>query len=170
MIKKFSVTQKGVKEVKGNVKGQAWYSCVNPSNEDVKFLTKKLGISEEEFWSNLDKRERPRVEDYDKVTMIIFKAPLNVGKVTKTISFPVYVGQDFLVSVCRDQISAVTKLHEDATRGNRIFTGIHGVLVRLLDNALAEYFNVLDYIEKEIDKLEHQAMESAEKATLESIF
>jgi magnesium transporter len=173
MLKAFSAANGKIREVKpdSRTKNFVWIDCSSPTNSNIEFVTKKLGISKEELRSDRDPKERPRIEVFDKFTLIIFKTPYKEKNTTKTVSFPIYVGQNFIITIHNHEISAIQKLKADAMKGSAArFSSKEYFLMRLLDNVQNEYFTLLDEIEKDIDNLEHKAISKADKKTLSEIF
>ena len=173
MITAFTSTNGKVKEVSLNTKTKnfLWIDCSSPSKHAIDLLAKKLSISSEEFKSNLDSRERPRVELFDKFTLIIFRTPYLDGKTVKTFSFPIFVGKNFIITAHNKPVNAITRIRDDITNNHKnMFNSLENFLSKLLSYILADFFDVLDKTEKNIDTLDHKAMNKTDQDTLEDIF
>ncbi|RLB07431.1 MAG: magnesium and cobalt transport protein CorA [Deltaproteobacteria bacterium] len=173
MLKAFSLVKGKIKEVNSDSSRKSfhWIDCSSPSKTDIDSLTKKLGITPEEFKSNLDQRERPRIEAFDKFTLLIFKTPYTDGKATKTISFPIFLGKNFVITAHKKDIQPIKRIIEDS-QNNRtnIYSCVEQFTIKILDYIFREYFAFLDDIEQEIDVLEHKAMKKPDQSTVEHIF
>ena len=156
------------KEVKSfrNLKSFHWIKSVQPKKAEIQELSKKLGITLEEFWSNLDQRERPRIEEFDNFTLIVFKA--RDESTSKTVSFPIFLTSKFVVTASKKPIAGVKKF-EEIIKTSKI-SNVEDFLYKLLDAIQRDYYLVLDELEKKIDLLEHKATKSANENTLEDIF
>ncbi|MGI5925958.1 MAG: magnesium transporter CorA family protein [Thermacetogeniaceae bacterium] len=92
----------------------SWLSLINPSEEEIKRVSSKTGITPDFLKHPLDDEERPRIEVEPGQFLIIIKVPVarrSEGSVFyDTIPLGIIITKEYLVTVCLDDHPIFTQL------------------------------------------------------------
>jgi len=84
----------------------SWLCLINPSEEEIKQVSGKTGITHDFLKHPLDNEERPRIEVEPGQFLIIIKVPVERGSegsvIYDTIPLGIIITKDYLVTVCLD--------------------------------------------------------------------
>ena len=84
-----------------------WINVVNPSQQEIKKLCKKLELDRRSLLSGLDKNEIPRLDFIGKNTYLFTK---DILPSQKTQTFLIVIGKDFLLTLSQDKPSFLNKI------------------------------------------------------------
>ena len=85
----------------------AWVNVINPSQQEIKQLCKKLGLDRRSLLSGLDENEIPRLDFIGKNTYLFTK---DVLPPQKTQTFLIVVGKDFFLTLSQEKPSFLNKI------------------------------------------------------------
>ncbi|MCS3900374.1 magnesium/cobalt transporter CorA [Methanococcus voltae] len=148
-----------------------WMDCYDPSDEELYAISEKLGIDTDELALGLDEQEVPRVEEEEDYYLIVFKAPLFEEDITTT-SFGVFVKNNIVLTIHKDKIKAIGKLHRAICykkprnvldKGNGFF------IYTLLNQIISSYSKVLVKVEDDLDVLEDRILQDHNKNLTDDI-
>ncbi|MBT4824461.1 magnesium/cobalt transporter CorA [Candidatus Woesearchaeota archaeon] len=144
-----------------------WLDLLDPTRDELKALSSKLGIAYGDLIVSLDPLERPRVEKSKNYSYVIFNAPLDKGHVY-TGTLGIYVKKNYIITIHRNELKSVTELHENIYKTNvrDIYGFLHFILERVINNFEAE----LDKIEDFIDAIETEVLKRADKDYADAVF
>lgn len=141
-----------------------WVDLINPKKEDLEKIKNKfdfhpLSIEDCENFSDL-----PKVEEFENYLFIIFhKIYYDIKKdkiILKKINF--FVGTNYIVSIHKENYPAIDKIKELIEKNPNIMQkGPDFFLHLILDNIVDDYFPLIDYWEKEINKIEDYVIDGA---------
>lgn len=173
------------KYVKGAIKGgslsdlnskksMVWVDCFNPSPKELKEICSYTKIPLGDLKETVDEEERPKVMDIENYSLIIVRAPL-FGKdeiLTTPISTFLSKNKNNVITIRLKEIRAVERIKDLMEKGKIKFLekGIGSFVYKLLDEILNTYFNVLDKVDENIDKIEERVFEKPDRTTVEHIF
>ncbi len=142
---------------------------VDPTKEELGRLCDVIGVvpSELEKFSE----ERPHVEDYDNLSLILFKYPREKSK-SKSFAALVSKSGNFVVVIRKSDckaLDAFISLPKDLKI--KLFQkGPSHILYRVLDEVMSSYFRILDKIEDDTDKVEKTSLLENGKKAVSDIF
>ncbi|MBP2201061.1 magnesium transporter [Methanococcus voltae] len=148
-----------------------WMDCYDPSDEELLAISKKLDIETDELALGLDEQEVPRVEEEENYYLIVFKAPLFEEDITTT-SFGIFVKNNIVLTIHKDKIKAIGKLHRAISykkprnvldKGNGFF------IYTLLNQIISSYSKVLVKVEDDLDILEDRILQDHNKNLTDDI-
>ena len=84
-----------------------WINVVNPSQQEIKKLCKKLELDRRSLLSGLDKNEIPRLDFIGKNTYLFTK---DILPSQKTQTFLIVIGKDFLLTLSQEKPSFLNKI------------------------------------------------------------
>ncbi len=178
MLKVYKHAKRGV--VEGTIKDLGnkaicWADFLKPSKEDLKKISEITNISDYDLKEALDEEKRPKVLDFDKYSLITFKAPFLEHEEThiSTASIAVFISKNKnnLITLRTKEIASVERLKQILFKKNNLLQqGTSFLLYRLLDEVLNSYFHIFDTLEDRIDKIEDDVLEKHDRATVEQIF
>ncbi|MFC4449990.1 magnesium/cobalt transporter CorA [Halorussus aquaticus] len=120
---------------------------------------------------------RPKTEEFDDHVFVLLKtATLRRGETTfeeeirqRSVGF--FVGDDWLVTMSMESVDAVERVWQMVVReeGRILRRGPDFTAYRVIDGIADAYFDVLDEIEDQIERVENEVTTSTDLETLETI-
>ncbi|MBP2142874.1 magnesium transporter [Methanococcus voltae] len=148
-----------------------WIDCYDPSEEELSAISEKLGIETDELALGLDEQEVPRVEEEEDYYLIVFKAPLFEEDITTT-SFGIFVKNNIVLTIHKDKIKAIGKLHRAISykKPRNVLDKGNGFFVyTLLNQIISSYSKVLVKVEDDLDVLEDRILQDHNKNLTDDI-
>ncbi len=174
MIKMYKTTSENqLKEIKRIEKG-CWINVISPSENEIKYLTRKFNIPPEFIMDALDIDERARTEKEDNVSLIILRIPSN-GKVDiekyVTVPLGIIIVPNVIITVSLYPNEIIKDFTKNKVRNFSTSKKSRFVLQILYKTALL-YLNYLKEINKRtsiVEKELHQSMRNEELIKLLNI-
>ncbi|MCD6215984.1 MAG: magnesium transporter CorA family protein [Candidatus Aenigmarchaeota archaeon] len=162
MIKIFKKNKARVYELK-KISNGSWISLINPTEEEIEYISKKLKVPKDFLTSVLDEDEKPRIEKEDGVTLVVFRVPYkkyisNKLKIT-TLPIGIIITKKNIITICLKE----NKIIDDFTEGKiKLFSVDKRIrfTLQILARANHYFIKYLNDIEKEINKTEKSLMKS----------
>jgi len=152
-----------------NIEPGSWVKLVAPTEDEMKFISKKLGIELDFIKAATDEEERARLEFEDDVTLILVDTPIVSTEKTglelhNAIPLAIIYTPQNIVTVCLQDVDILSQFHE--TRVQRYSTKKKNrfVLQILYKNA-AKFLFYLKQIDKSSTRVEmelHKSMKNKE--------
>ena len=164
MINTYKTSEQGLIQLEKAVTG-TWINVVDPSPEEIQFLTDEIKIHPDLINYSLDRDEMPRIErDEDEgYTFILLRIPLfqgeNVDVPYATIPLGIIIMGGVIVTVCRHETDILRPLLNGKYRGLKTGKRYRFVLYVFLE-AAARYLAHLRNINKTTEALEDQLQKS----------
>ncbi|HHY41133.1 MAG TPA: magnesium transporter CorA family protein [Syntrophaceticus sp.] len=106
MLKVYHTVEEQIVELDHIDEKGSWLCLINPSEEEIKQVSGKTGITHDFLKHPLDNEERPRIEVEPGQFLIIIKVPVERGSegsvIYDTIPLGIIITKDYLVTVCLD--------------------------------------------------------------------
>ncbi len=144
------------------IKPYAWISLINPSEEELNYLEKKLGIFNEFLKYPLDAEELPRIEKEEKQILIILRVPEPVSKgffiEYKTVPVGIILTEHNIITICtkdhpvfEELISYLLKFKDfDFKKPVMFISAFFLVTANIYINFLKQISKVVEEYEKDI--------------------
>ena len=142
----------------------AWINLINPTEEEVQYISESLNIDSDYVKAALDEEESSRIETDEGSTLIVVDIPLAEanGQASKYITIPlgIIINESYIITVCLKENQITKEFIEKKTKGFYTFKKIRFFLQILYKNA-TKYLLYL----KQIDKLSHIIENRLHKST-----
>lgn len=153
-----------------NIEKGAWINLVNPNEEEIEFVTANTGIFSEFIRYPLDEEERPHIESEDGQILVLINVPLVLQKdiIYDTIPLGIIVTDDFIVTICLEEVDILKELYSRKTKGFATFKKTRFVFQLLYKNA-SLYLKFLRGIDRKSNEIElelHKSMRNKELISL----
>lgn len=148
---------------------QCWINVEHPDDDDVMFLTEKLGIPTEFFSDIADVDERPRTEREEDWTLTLLRIPLesNIpGLPYMTIPIGIITGPNVTVSVCYRKSQLVPDFINHIRRKNIRIYSQSDFIVRLIYSSAVWFLKYLKLIYLELNRAEKDLEQSVRNEDL----
>ena len=89
--------------------GTVWIRCINPTEEEIIWLSKITGAPEAEFRETMEEEERPKLET-GKYMEIIYSSPHQKGDEIATVPLYFYVNRNILLTIEKREILTLRNL------------------------------------------------------------
>ena len=156
--------------------GTAWVRATEASTEELDRVAEVFGIhplAVEDVVNNV----RPKTEEFTEYTFVLVKeAELARGapsfeEEVRDEPVGVFLGDGWVCTLSTDAIEAVDRIWRAVERGDGrlLKRGPDFTAYRVVDALVDEYFDLLDYVESEIESIEETVLVSTDIETLERI-
>ena len=140
-----------------------WLAAQDPTSLELQAVANHVGSTVDELSELLQVNQRPVLQDIGQFTAVVFHAPeiWNQKLTLKPHLFLASKEQKDLISVCRGTSVAVEKITSfPARRRLELFQkGSTSLLFAILSEIMAHSFEVLDFLNEEIGRLEERVFE-----------
>ncbi len=167
-----TIVQKKVEDMGfDNVK---WLDLENPSDDELNDVASTIKIPFHELKLFLDRDELPRITDHDNFTSVVLKAPTTNRNYyhMRTTALTFFISEKLIITLHHDRIAALTRLKAIDKEELKIVLekDMSYFFYFLLEKITAHYFEILDDIEADIDKIENTVFANPNKSTVRKIF
>jgi magnesium transporter len=148
-----------------------WLDAKNPTKEELKIISEKIGLPLDDLTQFYDKEERPAVTEFQNYTAIVLQSPVHGKKWHHTNSFLMLVSDKLLVTIRgRDNaVDDVLRLPQDQLT-THISPGTSHLAVEIIIEIINDYFEILDSAEEHINTIEDKVFSNTDKKAVQEIF
>jgi len=141
-----------------------WINMVNPTEEEIAFVTKANGIECDFIKDVLDDDERPRIETENNQILVIINVPIiqNATVIYETIPLGIILTENHFVTVCLQEVDVLKDFATGKVRGMETSKKTRFLFQILYKNA-SLYLTLLRDIEKKTNEIElalHKSMKN----------
>ncbi|XPO23288.1 magnesium transporter CorA family protein [Phosphitispora sp. TUW77] len=153
-----------------------WVNLVDPTEQEIHFISEKLGIESDFIRDPLDEEEKSRIEKEDGTLLIIVDIPVfNTDEETSTFdTIPlgmIVVEDNYFVTVCLKENPIINDFANNRVKGFFTFKKTRFIL-QLLYRIAVYYLRYLKQISRKTDQIErrlHKSMKNQELFSLLSL-
>jgi len=131
MIEYFEKTKEGRMKKIPSCKNGCWINATDPSSEEIKFLTEKFDLNEENLHDGLDIHEIPRTESDEKNIYIYLSTPTEKISQEHISSFLIVYTQKHLITTSKYPLEIFEKLSESKSKNFKDISGPTQILYLL---------------------------------------
>lgn len=161
MLKIYKTTNEleELKELK-RIEKDSWINLVDPSEEEISTLVKKIGVNEDFIRYALDIEERARIDVEENQTLIVIDIPINETRKKEIKSdfstIPVgiiVIDDEYVITVCSQNVDILKEFSDKKVKN--FFTHMKTrFILQILYRIATYYLMYLKKINKETDKTE----------------
>ena len=151
--------------------GLVWLDIPTPTEDDLAWLTRAYNFHPLAIEDCRHFDQRAKVDSYDDYLFISVDAVKRVNGDMLTQELEVFLGSDYLITIHREPIAAVSEMQARCASDRR--TGGYRadmLLYQIVDKMVDEIFPLLDTMEDEIDDLEDEILDKPTQASLHRAF
>lgn len=110
-------------QCRDRIEKDCWINLVNPTEAELNMVAEETGLEYDLLKYPLDDEEIPRVEIEDDQAMIIVHAPIRTDDdiIYDTIPFGMILNDDYIVTVCLEDINLLEEFSLSRTKGIATF-------------------------------------------------
>ena len=110
-------------QCRDTIEKDSWINLVNPTEAELNLVSKETGLDYDFLKYPLDDEEIPRVEVEDDQAMVIVHAPIRTEDdiIYDTIPFGMILNDDYIVTVCLEDINLLEEFTLSRTKGIATF-------------------------------------------------
>jgi magnesium transporter len=154
--------EKGLEEV-DEICEHSWLRAVDPSSEQIVFLSQHLHVPQDYLYSSLDPDERSHIERDDDVMLIVIRIPHFEGADADipyvTIPFGIIFTPTMIATVCKINSPIVRNFLSERKKGLSPAKKYRFILYLLL-NMAKEYLKAVSAINHQVEELEKRLTRS----------
>lgn len=143
-----------IRELKEAIVG-SWISLTEPTEEEIKKLSKEFNIPEDILNAGLDEEEIARIELEDSIKFFLFRIPIQVEDEIETIPFGVIITNDKLITICLKDHPLIADFTGDKVKGFYTTTKTK-FLLQIIQRINYYFLYYLRHIERQADRVEHK--------------
>jgi len=178
MIKILEYKQNNVKKGSlkdlSNKKRFTWVDVFEPTKKELKQIANITSIPIRDLKITIEDEQRPKAIDLEgPFSLIIFGAPYFEKDEISTTPVFIYASQkhNCVITIRNEDTKTLSKIeHSIEVRKNFFDKGSSYFVFRLMDEILNTYFDVLDDVEKVIDKIEDSVVKTPDIHIVKKIF
>jgi len=155
-------------EVQGKKGKFTWIDVTAPTPEEIAALGAEFGFHHLALEDCTNNIQRPKIEDYGEYSFIIAKHLKYTQKIEKRqIAF--FVGKEFIVTAHKEEFLFLEDIRKTklAPEAYKISETPDFILYLVLDRMVNNYFDIVDKLSDEIDKIEKTVLTNPTRKTLE---
>ena len=142
-------------------KSIVWVRCVNPSREEISWLSKITKAPEEEFHETIEEEERPKLV-MRKYLEIIFSAPHREhDEDITTVPLYFYIHNNIVLTIEKRVVTSIAALVSQVRQNKRKFLFRRSVghfIFYVLDQVQDEYLHMIQFITRRVDFFEEKGV------------
>src|SRR4030067_3875236 len=77
----------------------SWWDYSEPSTKELDAISKEVGLDMGELQKLMSKETRPKIEDLEKFSLILFKAPITEGSAVLTASIAIFLNEKKVITL-----------------------------------------------------------------------
>lgn len=156
----------------GPGEGAVWIDLVKPTEEQMGRLQASYNLHPLAVRATVSplKFPTPRTEIYDGSAYIRWYYINPTGRDLEFLPVNIFVGEGYLITITDDKVKVVDELYAAAKSGGLPSEGSAGMLHKLLDVIVDDFFPLVDEITDRVDALEDLMFEDPSRAQLRELF
>ncbi|HST04677.1 MAG TPA: CorA family divalent cation transporter [Chloroflexia bacterium] len=136
-----------------------WVNATDPSDEDLGQISSAFKIRKDVLKSVLRSTTQPRIDTSDDYVHITVLAPLAEGRHFKASQLDLFAGPNYVIALHTGAIDFLDSFNEQTSGDTKLGELDSGTfLVALLNRFINRYFELLDELGAEVDKLDERAL------------
>ncbi len=161
MVEIFKTSETGQELIKTDkIEKGCWINLVKPSNEELDYIQRELGIVPNFLRDPLDEEEKPRIDVEDGQILIIVDIPVKYmdeknNEVFSTLPLGLLVLDDYYITVSSAEIEVLDVFRNNKVRGFFTFKKTRFTF-QILYRIATDFLKYLRYIDRKTDDAEKQ--------------
>ncbi len=171
-----NLTPEQTREALKDEGGDLWVD-ITPSagnrDEAIIFLKGLFGFHPLSLDDAFQETHVPRIDEWpDYLYIVLHALDLEINRTLETQELDIFAGRNYLVTIHEQPIRPLEHLWDQCSRGGqrRLASGPDYLLYSLIDVIVADYMQVVDGLDDEIDELEHEVFHHSGPQTISRIF
>lgn len=147
-----------------------WIDLEDPTNKELDLLKRKLKIHPTTIEDLKAHNSRTKIEEFKKYLVIVMYNVIEKNGDLKQIETDLIIGRNFVITTHSHIIENIKAEKKNQKKLTRLFRGGSDIFLHyIMDNIINHYMPIVEEIDEEIDVLEDQVSDHADKKILERI-
>jgi len=173
----FKITKKSQSDPELNeledIEPKSWIDLINPTKEELEYISNKTKVTKENLMSSLDEDERSRFDLDDNERLIIIRVPYEIKSESslelKTIPIGIIITENHIITTCLFETNIMNDFYQDKIK-NFYTSKKTRFLIQILSRTNYYFLKYLDKVETEIKRLEKKLMKSLKNEEVIGLF
>src|SRR3989344_6694536 len=149
----------------------SWIDCVEPTRVELESLFQLTGIPVAQLKGSIDPNRRPRVFSYGKYSLVTFRGMNESNKRLGSGMLGIFILPNVILIIHGEEMGWLDDLRKlSSEQQNMLLSGASYFVYQLMDAVVGDFFDHVDKIETEIDKVEDQVLREPTRLVTRGIF
>lgn len=150
----------------------SWVDCFKPSLSDLDILSKKTGIPVSDFKESIDINKRPHVIQKEKYSLIIFRGLYEANEKFNTVPVAIFIFKKDVITLHGKLVKGLDNLRrlKEGQMLEIFRKGAAYFIYSFMDKVTSDFFNLIENVEDNINKIEDQVVLKPKEAITKHIF
>ncbi|MBI4176177.1 MAG: magnesium/cobalt transporter CorA [Candidatus Aenigmarchaeota archaeon] len=148
-----------------------WINCAGLSNQDIEKILKDAKEIPDFLLEDCTTKQRPKIQDYEDCTSIIFKIMVNKTKPLRSAQLNLIFGEKYVLSIIKDEVEMMKTIQSNISKNiNKINKlGVGHLVYLFLDSIVDSYYPIIEKIDVEIERMEGEIIKNISPKTAHRI-
>ncbi|MBI4020386.1 MAG: magnesium/cobalt transporter CorA [Candidatus Aenigmarchaeota archaeon] len=148
-----------------------WINCAGLTNQEIEKILKDAKEIPDFLLEDCTTKQRPKIQDYEDCTSIIFKILVNKSRPLKTVQLNIIFGEKYLLSIIKDNVELLKTIQTNITKniGKVNKLGVGYLVYIFLESIVDSYYPIIDKIDVDIERLEGDIIKNCRPNTVHKI-
>ena len=149
-----------------------WIDCVEPTNGEFESLSRITGVPAVMLRGSMEPNKRPRVFSYGTYSLITFRGITEANKRFSSGMLGIFVTPSAVLTIHGKSMEWLVDIRElPAEQQSKLLSaGPCYFVYRLMDAIVGDFFDYVDLLQVEIDKIEEQVLREPTRLVTKGIF
>ncbi len=150
-----------------------WIDLIDPDKEELNLLERTFELHPLTIEDCINTNSRPKIDSFDKYMFVVLHGASTDPKAqrARTIELNVCIGANFVITIHHEPLKGVASVFEKAQQNSgSILKGSGELFHRIVDSLVDNYLPVLDVLDRKINDVEEEALQSSEQDVLSQLF
>ncbi|MBI4153314.1 magnesium/cobalt transporter CorA [Candidatus Woesearchaeota archaeon] len=149
----------------------SWIDCVEPTSSELDSVSRIIGVPVVQLRGSMDPNKRPRVFSYGKYSLITFRGVTEDNKRLSSGMLGIFVTQGIVLTIHGKSMEWLDDIRAlPAEQQRMLLSNVCYLVYRVMDAIVGDFFEYVDQIETEIDKVEEQVLREPTRLVTKGIF
>ncbi|MBT3689847.1 magnesium transporter CorA family protein [bacterium] len=153
-----------------------WINIIEPDNNDIKFLVDNYKFHPLDIKDVKGEFQRSKIDVYNNYAFIILRFPVTYkdSNLIGSHELDIFLGKDYVITIQKKRIKSLNQFFYRVGTNKKlqkeIFNGKAALLLyHILDNLYRASFNIIDWLAREINRIEKAVFEEGTKKIVKDL-
>jgi len=153
-----------------------WVNIVEPDNEDIRYLTSNYKFHPLDIKDVRSDAQRSKIDIYPSYAFIILRFPITYkdSRLIGSHELCIFLGKDYVITIQKKRLKTLNQFFYKIAGNKKLQKEVFGaksglVLYHILDHLYRSSFTIIDWISKEINRIEQEVYEEETRKSVRDL-